>query len=222
MTQHHTALIDDDEGLFQPVREFSEPLDASPEYIRSSPYHEQEHQLQLDTLDVGYRSLALALQSFVPVNGNKDYQYEEYEKAFPIKEIVERAQEYSKLLGEENLPELTAYVIGFRSILHVEVQESAEKRSISARIDKGSHTEANISGGLLKYWFGTPDDENAKNLATCWWTNREAAKIGGGGKTHREGMALVKSWYKHWQVEEYELHVLPRGEGYTFGPVSKR
>ncbi|CAK7913225.1 hypothetical protein CAAN1_20S02102 [[Candida] anglica] len=222
MTQHHTAHIDDDEGLFQPVREFSKSLDASPKYIRSSPYHEQEHLLQLDTLDLGYKALALALQSFVPVNGNKDYQYEEYEKAFPVKETVERAQEYAKILGEESVPELKVYVIAFRSILHIDVQESVEKRQKLADIDKGSHTEANISGGLLKYWFGTPDDENAKNLATCWWTDRQAAVVGGGGKTHRQGMALVKGWFKHWQVEEYELHILPNGEGYSFGPVAKR
>jgi hypothetical protein len=33
-------------------------------------------------------------------------------------------------------------------------------------LDKYSHGEATVSGGLLKYWFGSCDGEE-RNLATC-------------------------------------------------------
>lgn len=206
MTVSHTVHIADDEGLFVPVRTLSQPLNAHDKTIRSSPYGEEPHLLELDRLNAGHRSLALALQSFETKSPSK-YAFIDYKVAFNIDAVVDRARIYAKKFGCSEFPEIDVYVIAFRSILHLEVQQSAEKRRKLATIDKGSHEEANASGGLLKYWFGTPDDVHAKNLATCWWRSKADAKAGGGGKTHREGMALVRGWFKHWQVEEYALHI---------------
>lgn len=218
MTEHHTAKISDDQGLFIPVRPIDAPLEVSEKYIRSSPYYEQEHLLDLDKLDLGYRALALALQSF-EARSEKDYAFAAYKESFNIDSVILRAREYAATLGAEEFPETKVYIIAFRSILHLDVQESAEKRKKLAEIDKDSHTEANLSGGLLKYWFGTPDDVHAKNLATCWWRNGKDAKAGGGGPAHRQGMRLVKGWFKHWQVEEYELLITK--DGHDFGPLKK-
>jgi len=41
-----------------------------------------------------------------------------------------------------------------------------DERLEREELDEGSHAEATKSGGLLKYWFGMPD-EDGRNLATC-------------------------------------------------------
>lgn len=218
MSPHHTARISDDSGLFVPVKPIDSPLIANEKYIRSSPYFEQDHLLELEKLEVGYRALALALQSF-QARSEKDYAFAPYSEAFNIESIILRARQYATELGAEEFPEIKVYIIAFRSILHLDVQESAEKRKKLAEIDKDSHAEANLSGGLLKYWFGTPDDVFAKNLATCWWRNSQDAKAGGGGRAHRDGMRLVKGWFKHWQVEEYALVISE--DTFSFGSLKK-
>ena len=60
------------------------------------------------------------------------------------------------------MPEkLDFYVIVFRS----KVNQHAD-RQLLGELDKAAHLEAVESGGLLKYWFGEPD-EAGRILATC-------------------------------------------------------
>ncbi|ODV81096.1 uncharacterized protein CANTADRAFT_25357 [Suhomyces tanzawaensis NRRL Y-17324] len=213
-----TARIEDDFDLLTPVHKASVRLDVRDlDQIRSSPYHEKEHWLDLTKVPDTKRVIALALQSFEP--RNEQYAFDDYDQAFNIPEIVELARNYAKQLEIEIEP-TSVYVIAFRLILKLEVQASSENRRFLAKVDKDSHVEANESGGLLKYWFGTPDDVHGKNLATCWWETKEHAKKGGRGKAHREGMTAVRSWFKHWQVEEYQLNLAKGGESYLFTRVN--
>ena len=215
MTITSTALIKDDFNLLDPIHDPSKPLDITQlTHIKSSPYVEPDHLLDLSSLSDEYRVLALALQSFHPIN-NHNYANSTYLEAFNIDVILELVREYSFQLNIL-FPSTTVYIIVFRSALYEEVRNSSEKRQFLADIDKASHEEANESGGLLKYWFGTPDDTDGRNLATCWWRNREDAKLGGGGKAHRKGMREVKSWFKHWQVEEYTLKIYEQASGFSF------
>ncbi|KDN45943.1 hypothetical protein K437DRAFT_111865 [Tilletiaria anomala UBC 951] len=41
--------------------------------------------------------------------------------------------------------------------------------------DRWAHEEAVASGGLLFYWYATPDARTGENLATCIWTSRADA-----------------------------------------------
>lgn len=205
-----TALIDVDKHLFEPI---VNPgcADLTARHIQASPYNEGDHLLDLDLLSLGYRVLALALQSFEITS--KRYAFDPYDESFNIQVIWQLAKDYARQLGQP-LPETEVYVIAFRSQLHTDTQQSADRRKYLGEVDKASHEEANVSGGLLKYWFGTPEDTMGRNLATCWWRSKEDAKAGGGGKAHRQGMAKVKGWFAHWQVEEYR--VVFTDNDYTF------
>ena len=196
-----TALIDVDKHLFEPIVKPGY-ADLDQKRIQSSPYTEIDHLLNLDDLQFGYRAIALALQSFEITS--QRYAFDPYDDSFNIQQIWQLAHEYAIKLGK-SLPTTEIYVIAFRSQLHTETQQSEERRVYLGQVDKASHQEANLSGGLLKYWFGTPEDTLGRNLATCWWRSKEDAKAGGGGKAHRQGMAKVKGWFGHWQVEEYRV-----------------
>lgn len=209
-----TARISDDQDLLIPVVAVDSVLDiASVTRIRSSPYHEHRHWLDLTKETINYQIIALALQSFHPVT--EKYAFDSYHESFNISEIVQLIKQYSEQIHHK-FTNTSVHIVAFRSILHDEVKQSSKRRQFLAEVDKASHLEANESGGLLKYWFGVPDDENGQNLATCWWVSKNHAIIGGGGKAHRSGMKVVKSWFKHWKVEEYQLVVNDNASSYTF------
>ena len=214
-TMKHTAKIAKDHELFEPVHPASKPLQVEGiKFIRSSPYHEQPHLLVLSTLSPEYQALLLALQSLIPRDDR--YAFDPYKETFNIDEVISLARVYAKTLNA-HFDGTSMYVIAFRSILYDKVQQLSSKRQWLADVDKASHQEANESGGLLKYWFGTPDDEHAQNLATCWWVSKQDAVKGGGGKAHRDGMKTVRLWFKHWKVEEYEVVI--NENDYTFNRI---
>lgn len=218
MTVISTALIEDDFDLLVPIHDPSKQLDVSYlKKIKNSPYLGLDHLLELTSLSDEYRILALALQSYHPID-NSNYAYSIYLEAFNISIIIDLVRNYSLQLNF-TFPPTTVYIIVFRSVLYEKVRNSCEKRQFLANVDKESHAEANKSGGLLKYWFGTPDDTHGRNLATCWWRSREDAKSGGSGKAHRKGMNEVKSWFKHWQVEEYALQIFEQASGFSFDRI---
>lgn len=218
MTVSSTALIEDDFDLLVPIHHPSQPLDVRHLIqTKASPYLEPDHMLDLARLSSEYRILALALQSFHPID-NYTYAYSTYLEAFNLDIIIDLVRKYSLQLNF-TFPPTTVYIIVFRSALYEDVRNSSERRQFLANVDKASHAEANESGGLLKYWFGTPDDTLGRNLATCWWRSRGDAKLGGGGKAHRKGMNEVKSWFKHWQVEEYTLQIFEQARGFSFDKI---
>lgn len=180
-------------------------------HILSSPYKEIDHLLDLETLPIHYQLLAKSLTKF---RGLEDYASQPYENSFNIEEVIDDFKNNAAVSGIK-IPQFTVYIVVFRSILHKEIQESEEHRAVLYQIDKDAHREANISGGLLKYWYGSPD-AYGKNLATCWWVSKKHAKLGGGGEKHRNGVKLVRSWYKLWKIEEYEIS-FPK---YTFTKLS--
>ena len=211
-----TALIDADTDLLAPVRRATDNLVVDVNEIRSSPYHEIAHLLDLTGLSNENRIIALALQSFEPQTPK--YAFEDYAQAFNISDIIALIPIYARELLV-TFKDTDIYVIAFRSILHEEVQHSTEKRQFLADVDSASHIEANISGGLLKYWFGTPDNVHGQNLATCWWESKKHAQVGGGGNAHKLGMEAAKSWFKTWNVEEYILEIRHSGNQFTLVKV---
>lgn len=214
-----TARIQDDNDLLIPIIDSKCHEYYVPQFIQSSPYGDKEHWIELEREPTNYQIVSLALQSFTATTSK--YAFEPYEKSFNIDEIIDIIKDYCKQLNYQ-FPQTSIYIIAFRSILYEEIRNSSEKRQVLAQVDKASHYEANQSGGLLKYWFGVPDDEFGQNLATCWWVSRNHARLGGGGRAHREGMQAVKTWFKYWQVEEYELTIANHVESFTLKKIDRQ
>lgn len=128
--------------------------------LQASPYSEREHLLDLTTLTEPLQLFAKALTNMRWIT--QDYATAPYPGAFNWDSIVDA---FSSTLSDgqrATMPEkLHFYVIVFRS----RVNEHAD-RQLLGELDKAAHIEAVEGGGLLKYWFGTPN-EVGRNLATC-------------------------------------------------------
>ncbi len=211
-----TAKIEDDAHLFEPIYTFKDDYIKQDitklRFIQSSPYPEKEHKLDLDNLSETLKLVAIALQEFYPIT--KKYMFEDYESSFPFEKIMKNLRLLSTSIDKE-FEGVELYIVVFRSSLKPEIKISPDNRQRLADIDKLSHKEANISGGLLKYWFGTPEDLEGRNLATCIWRSKEDAKIGGGGEFHRKAMKTVVGWYKFWKIEEISFTISKGAKDYT-------
>jgi len=135
------------------------PAPISAPFI-SSPYLEPSHLLDLATLDIQSSLLARALIALEPVTPL--YATTTYSEALNWPTIFAHLED---LCSAQNYTwtAQSFYVVEFRSKLRV---LTPEDRALLFDLDKYSHAEANISGGLLKYWYGSPDTER-RNLATC-------------------------------------------------------
>lgn len=127
-------------------------------FLVNSPYSEIEHQLDLSSVEKPYQLLAQALSVFKLITSN--HATTPYELTFNWSEIFANLR---RIAAEENytFPRVELYIIEFRSLL----KENYDGDLLWA-LDKHSHREATASGGLLKYWYGSPD-ANRRNLATC-------------------------------------------------------
>lgn len=137
------------------------PASSPPEhdYIQASPYTEQDHLLDLNALTKPHRIMAQALTLMQPLS--EQYATTAYKEAFNWQDVVEKLQKLSEAEGADYIfPETSFYVIVFRS----KALPGAHRPKLGA-LDKEAHREAVESGWLLKYWFGTPDQEG-RNLAT--------------------------------------------------------
>lgn len=137
---------------------FDDTIDLDATHLISSPYSDFENQLQLDHLDLPNRLLAFALTALKPIR--EDYATAPYAESFNWSEVFALLRSLSKRVGYEWKQQDFCVVI-FRSKLQANID-----RDRLGLLDKMSHQEACASGGLLKYWFGSPDEER-QNLATC-------------------------------------------------------
>ena len=134
-----------------------------PRWLAASPYLEQEHLLDLNTLDVQSQLFALALTKLE--TATNDYAVVKYEDSLDFEGLMTEL----RLLADRHgvtWKSQDFYVVEFRSKLKTEIDNS-----LLFRLDKESHREASESGGLLKYWYGAPNGER-RNLATCEWRRR--------------------------------------------------
>lgn len=131
---------------------------SSMKLLQTSPYNEEPHLLDLSSLAVPQQFLAQALVYLRPVRN--DYATASYIDSFNWSEIIHALK---NLLGSSNhgWVQRSFYIVVFRS----QVLATTDRLHLGA-LDKRSHAEAMKSGGLLKYWFGTPDI-CGRNLATC-------------------------------------------------------
>jgi len=177
----------------------SNPSPTTPSnYLITSPYTELPHLLDLNTLDTPNRLLSLALQKMQPITTS--YATTPYHEAFNWPSVI---IELSRLCENENHNwEATAfYCVVFTST----IRQSCNYPDLSA-LDKLSHAEAMASGGFLKYWFGTPNEER-KNLATCIWRSKEDARLGSTGLAHRKAAMAARPSYEEYGIEGLRLVV---------------
>ena len=127
-------------------------------FLVSSPYPFPPHLLDLSALTASQSLLAEALGSMEAVR--PDYATAPYDAAFNWDTVMDKLR---SLASTRNFqwPHQYFYIVVFRSRI-----PDTSVRAELGRLDEKSHTEANQSGGLLKYWFGVPDAEG-RNLATC-------------------------------------------------------
>lgn len=166
---HHSLVTSDPDALkFHAAAsqqlQIGQPHDASAaakggdDLLIVSPYNEPGHLLDLKTLDTPNQLLAKALTIFKPIRD--DYATAPYTESFNWEAVIELLRDLCAAEGYR-WQRQKFYVVTFRSRLFpdVDMQQLHD-------LDVHSHREATASGGLLKYWFGTKD-ENHRNLATC-------------------------------------------------------
>ena len=128
------------------------------EYLVASPYPGAQHLLDTSVLDPQNRAMAHALTLLKPLR--QDYATCAYEMAFNWEQVMQFLVDLVNK-GQFVWKHHPFYVVEFRSKLKKGIDSE-----LLYMLDKQSHAEASESGGLLKYWYGTPD-EMRYNLATC-------------------------------------------------------
>lgn len=133
-------------------------IDLEATHLKSSPYDDPLNFLNLTELATQERLFAIALtrlQSTRP-----DYAIAPYLDSFDWSAIFALLRDLCTHTGI-HWQQQEFYLVIFRSKLR-----SDADRDRLGELDQKSHQEACASGGLLTYWFGTPDTE-MRNLATC-------------------------------------------------------
>lgn len=123
-----------------------------------SPYNENLHLLDLTTLDDPDQILATALTLMRPIRN--DYATASYQDSFNWRQIFELMKHLADA-RDMHWKAHSFYVVTFRS-----KRSSVPSSANIHELDAQAHREAIASGGLLKYWFGSPD-VLGHNLATC-------------------------------------------------------
>ena len=128
------------------------------DFLVVSPYAFQPHLLDLRTLESSQSLLARALTLLEPVR--TDYATAPYLESFNWDSVIDHLRFLNGEAGHfwswQHF-----YIVVFRS----QVPPTTDRVELG-ELDEKAHAEATQSGGLLKYWFGRPD-ENGRNLATC-------------------------------------------------------
>lgn len=115
---------------------------SSSRHLVVSPYTEQAHLLDLDTLDTENQILAEALVAMKLVR--EDYATCSYLESFNWDEVMGRARELTIARGHD-FKETSWYIVAFRS----QVKSTTEYPDLGV-LDKAAHAEATASGGFLK------------------------------------------------------------------------
>ncbi len=112
-------------------------------YLVVSPYHEQGHLLDLDSVDMENQLLALSLTKLECVR--KDYATAPYLEAFNWGEIMETLHTLTREMNHTWM-ETSFFVVAFRS----RIPPTTVYAELGT-LDRAAHAEATASGGFLKY-----------------------------------------------------------------------
>lgn len=125
------------------------------------------HFIDLTTLDLSDQLLTMALPQME--EARSDYAVHNavnYNDAFNWSSVLDTLRELAREEGYSWSQPRQYHVIAFYSQLYPEVKASKERSALLYDLDEAAFSAAMEGGGLLKYWFGKPDEEG-RNLATC-------------------------------------------------------
>lgn len=114
--------------------------------------------------------------------------------------LVKRLFNWDELPSLPIDDEYTWYGVAFRSKRRI----GSESMNLY-EADRRSHEEAVDSGGLLMYWYGTPNAQTGHNLATCIWTNRQDAIRASSLPLHARAAAHALQAYDSFELNRYAL-----------------
>lgn len=141
------VFLDEKTSITIEARDISQDVagfrsDDSSNYLVVSPYTEQEHLLDLRTLDKENGLLAKALVYFKSLR--PDYATAPYTETFNWSEVI---GELTRLAHEEGhqWKETSFYIVAFRS----RIPPTTVYAELGV-LDKAAHAEATASGGFLK------------------------------------------------------------------------
>ncbi len=193
------------------------------------PYTTPPHLLHLRTLEEPQRLLAKALT--VLQSTRADYALAPYPHSFNWPAVIHRLNSLLQL-SPHHWHRQHFYIVVFRS----QVPPTTDRTHL-AQLDQDSHIEATKSGGLLKYWFGLPD-ENGRNLATCnfrpfpparpapkkltrdtgIWRNFADARPASVGPGHKEAMRATVNMYTEWKLERLRFEIDDGARAWSITP----
>ena len=114
------------------------------------PYTSLPHLLDLRLLGESQRLLAKALTVLESMRG--DYATAPYHQCFNWDVVIDLLESLLEL-SDYQWKRQHYYIVVFRS----QVPPTTDRTHLG-ELDQKSHAEATKSGGLLKYWFGLPDE----------------------------------------------------------------
>ncbi len=114
-------------------------------YLVVSPYHEQDHLLNLDSIDMENQLLALSLTKLECLR--EDYATAAYAESFNWAEVIETLRMLTQESGH-SWKETSFFVVAFRSRI-----PPTTIYADLGKLDKAAHAEATESGGFLKCGF---------------------------------------------------------------------
>ena len=159
------ALVD---TLLEGIDSVENLNQTSTESLTVSPYVERPHLLNLQYIAIPQQLLAMALVILRPAR--EDYATATYQDCFNWSEVIQMLKDILSANGH-NWIHRSFYLVAFRSQV-----KATTDRSYLGALDKRAHAEAMNSGGLLKYWFGEPDNDG-RNLATCKRISTAAGRV---------------------------------------------
>ena len=146
---HHGNTVENDTDRVQQAGDF----------LQVSPYSDQAHLLNLSDVSRPNQLLAKALVELEWVR--EDYATAGYQESFNWPVVIDHLRGLLRVHNDFQWLEQSFYVVVFKSRI-----EPGTPYPHLIELDRRSHAEATLSGGLLKYLYGTPDNEG-NNLATC-------------------------------------------------------
>jgi hypothetical protein len=156
---HESAILKSSVVVTTSELELSEnQISENSTYIKSSPYDDPLNYLNLSDLGPQVKLFASALRRFDALR--PDYATSPYMETFNFDAMFEDLRRLCAGAGVQ-WEHQDFYVVIFRS----QLRKQADRGRLG-ELDQMSHQEACASGGLLHYWFGSPDAE-MRNLATC-------------------------------------------------------
>ncbi|SJX64717.1 uncharacterized protein SRS1_15534 [Sporisorium reilianum f. sp. reilianum] len=90
-------------------------------------------------------------------------------------------------------------------VLFLSVRQPGSESTSFYEADRLAHEEATRSGGLVMYWYGSPNPTTGANLATCIWTSRTAAIAASQLPLHHKAARYAAPSYQRYDLIRYKL-----------------